>query len=188
MNTKKQSTKKTVTKTKNNGGNVTEKTQVDEKPSVPEKLLTEKNTTARSGAAKKPVADKLDVAIAPAVAQKAGPKTKSPAPQKSKAEPHGIMKEYTKSRNLCKVTFILPGEAAPKAQQVAIVGDFNNWNMTSTYLGKTENGDFSVTLELEAGKEYRFRYLIDNHRWENDWFADKYLAGPYGVEDSVVSL
>ncbi len=46
MNTKKQSTKKTVTKTKNNGGNVTEKTQVDEKPSVPEKLLTEKNTTS----------------------------------------------------------------------------------------------------------------------------------------------
>lgn len=162
MNTKKQSAKRTVTKTKHNGGNITERTQIDEKPSV--------------------------VARTPAVAEKSGSKTKSPALQKSKAKPHGITKEYAKSRNLCKVTFVLPGEAAPMAQQVAIVGDFNDWNKTSTYLVKTENGDFNITLELEAGKEYRFRYLIDNHRWENDWFADKYLAGPYGVEDSVVSV
>ncbi len=132
--------------------------------------------------------NKLKGANTPAIAGKAGSPTNSPALQKSKAERHGIAKEYTKSRKLCKVTFMLPGDAALKARHVAIVGDFNSWNKTTTPLNKMGNGDFSVTLELEAGKEYRFRYLIDNHRWENDWCADKYLAGPYGVEDSVVCV
>ena len=206
MNTKKQSKKKTVTETKNSGGNVSERTQVNEKPSVPEKLLTGKTVTERPRGTRQPVAarnpkatvtsnpivetvtDKHEVTKTPAVAEKAGSTANSPALQKSKAERYGITKEYTKSRNLCKVTFMLPGEAALKAQLVAIVGDFNNWNKTTTPLNKTENGDFTVTLELETGKEYRFRYFIDNHRWENDWCADKYLAGPYGVEDSVVCV
>ena len=170
MNIKKQSEKKTVIETKNNGGNIIGKAQVNEKPSAKEKLLAGKTIAKSSGGKKQPAA------------------TNSRTLQESKAELSGIAREYIKSRNLCKVTFILPGEAALKAKQVAIVGDFNNWNKTTTSLSKLENGDFSVTLELEAGKEYRFRYLIDNHRWENDWCADKYLAGPYGVEDSVVCV
>ncbi len=181
MDIKKQSKKKTVTETKNNGGNISGRTQVNEKPSVPEKLLTGKTITERSGGTKKPAARKPKATADSTT-------TNSPALQESKAELCGITKEYTKSRNLCKVTFILPGEAALKAQQVAIVGDFNNWSKTNTSLSKMENGDFTVTLDLETGKEYRFRYLIDNHRWENDWCADKYLAGPYGVEDSVVCV
>jgi|GEM_PF-150535 len=198
MNIKKPSKKKTVTKTGNNGGNLTGRTQVKEKPSVPEKLFTgdtiarKPKTTVTSNPQEiikvEPVSDKHEVTKTPAIAEKTDSTIKSPVLQKSKAEVCGIMKEYKKSRNVCKVTFILPAEAALKAQQVAIVGDFNNWNKSATYLSNTGNGDFSVTLELESGKEYRFRYLIDNHRWENDWFADKYLAGSYGVEDSVVCV
>ncbi len=52
----------------------------------------------------------------------------------------------------CKVTDVLPRVAALNAQQVAIVGDFNDWNRTSTFLIKRGNGDIAVTLELEAGK------------------------------------
>ena len=51
----------------------------------------------------------------------------------------------------CKVTDVLPRVAALNAQQVAIVGDFNDWNRTSTFLIKRGNGDIAVTLELEAG-------------------------------------
>ncbi len=181
MNIKEQSKKKTVTETKKRDGTISEKTQVNEKPSATEKLLTGKTVTERSGGTRQPAAARKPKATVTST-------TNPPALQESKAELCGITKEYTRSRNLCKVTFILPGEAALKAKQVAIVGDFNNWNETTTSLLKMENGDFSVTLDLEAGKEYRFRYLIDNHRWENDWCADKYLAGPYGVEDSVVCV
>ena len=99
-----------------------------------------------------------------------------------------IKKEPVKSVNLCKVTFRLPAEAAPNAKRVTIVGDFNNWSQVSTPLKKMENGDFMVSIELATGKEYRFRYLIDDQRWENDWHADKYIKSPFGVEDSVVCV
>jgi hypothetical protein len=47
-------------------------------------------------------------------------------------------------------------------------------------------GSFSVTISLKPGNEYRFRYLVDSERWENDWEADKYLPNEFGTEDSVV--
>jgi 1,4-alpha-glucan branching enzyme len=80
----------------------------------------------------------------------------------------------------------LPGEASLKADKVTVVGDFNNWEKEATPLEKQKNGDFTTILELDAGKEYRFRYLIDGQRWENDWNADKYVKSLYDVEDSVV--
>ena len=48
--------------------------------------------------------------------------------------------------------------------------------------------DFRITMKLEAGKEYRFRYLIDGSRWENDWSADRYVPNRYGTDDSLVIL
>ena len=45
---------------------------------------------------------------------------------------------------------------------------------------------FTATVELPAGKEYEYRFLIDNQTWENDWDAEKYNPTPYGVENSVV--
>ncbi len=107
---------------------------------------------------------------------------------KQKAEPLGIRKEYSKSHKVCHATFRLPGEAAPKARKVTLVGDFNGWDKETTRLQKLDNGDFTVTLELDPGREYRFRYLIDGKIWENDWRADKYVKNPYGDEDSVVCV
>ena len=97
-----------------------------------------------------------------------------------------IKKQYLKSRPVCNVTFRLPKEAAPEAQGVTIVGEFNNWNTTETPLKRTENGDFTITLELPCNAEYRFRYLIDGTRWENDWCADRYIPNNFGCDDSVV--
>ncbi len=107
---------------------------------------------------------------------------------KQKAEPPGIRKEYSKSRKMCRATFRLPREAAPRARKVTIVGDFNNWDKEITRLQKQDNGDFAVTIELDPGREYRFRYLIDGRIWENDWCADKYVRNPYGEDDSVVCV
>ncbi len=51
---------------------------------------------------------------------------------------------------------------------------------------RLKKGGFTVTLELQPGKEYKFRYLIDGNRWENDWGADRYERNPYGEDNSVV--
>ncbi|UCC86783.1 MAG: hypothetical protein JSV81_18305 [Anaerolineales bacterium] len=41
-------------------------------------------------------------------------------------------------------------------------------------------------VELDAEREYRFRYLFDGEHWRYDWHADKSLPSPYGAYDSVV--
>lgn len=102
---------------------------------------------------------------------------------------NGIKKEYLKTRNACKVTFKLPKEAAPDASSVAIVGEFNGWDTEAHPMKRQINGDYTITLELEAGREYQYRYLIDHCRWENDYHADQYVKSPFGdCENSVVSL
>lgn len=96
-------------------------------------------------------------------------------------------KKYAKTKPLCKVTFCLPREAAKGAKTVTIAGDFNQWSQTATPMKKDRSGNFKVTLELETGKEYQFKYLLDGTTWENDWEADKYvMAGVGNAENSVV--
>jgi 1,4-alpha-glucan branching enzyme len=100
----------------------------------------------------------------------------------------GMKKQYLKSRNVCKVTFRLPGVAAGDANNVSIVGDFNNWSIYAHPMKKQRGGDFTATLELEPGNEYQFRYLIDESKWENDWNADKYMKSPVGDSDNSVVI
>ena len=52
---------------------------------------------------------------------------------------------------------------------------------------KLKDGRFKLTLELEAGKEYQFRYRIDGE-WHNEWEADRYAANPFGGDNSVVTV
>ena len=111
---------------------------------------------------------------------------KQRSPQKTKEIVVGIKKEYLKSKKRCKVTFRLPRIAAPSANSVCIVGDFNDWNIYGNPMKKLKQGDFTITLELEPGREYQFRYLIDGTRWENDWNADKYVKSPFGDSDNSV--
>jgi 1,4-alpha-glucan branching enzyme len=100
----------------------------------------------------------------------------------------GPKKKFNRSKTLCKVSFTLPKEAAPEARGVHIVGDFNNWDESANPMKKERNGDFTAMVEMDCGREYRFRYLIDGQRWENDWMADRYEPNAFGGEDSVLIL
>jgi 1,4-alpha-glucan branching enzyme len=115
-----------------------------------------------------------------------GAAKRKPASKRPRAADMGIKKQYLKSRKTCKVTFRLPRIAAPDAKAVCIVGDFNGWSIYANPMKKLKTGEFTITLEVEPGREYQFRYLIDEQRWENDWNADKYIKSPYGSENSVV--
>lgn len=97
-----------------------------------------------------------------------------------------LQKQFIKSKKAYKVTFCLPEEAAKGAEEVVILGDFNQWNKENGLAMKVKDGEYLASIELEPDKEYEFRYLIDNKVWENDWQADKYVLSPFGVTNSVV--
>ena len=122
--------------------------------------------------------------------KKSAPKktAKQLASKKAPARTAGIKKEYPKSTNVCEVTFRLPKIAAPDAKSVCIVGDFNNWNVYANSMTRLKNGGYTITLELKTGKEYQFRYLINESKWENDWNADKYVKSPFGDSDNSVIM
>jgi hypothetical protein len=161
-------------------GKLAARTQPGQRSVVPVKPAEEK-------AAKKPDAPKETAAKKVPASGRTGAAAHPEAASKESLS-FGPNKEYSASRRLCKVTFRLPAAAAPAAKKVTIVGDFNGWDKETTSLKRQDNGDFAVTLDLDAGREYRFRYLIDGKRWENDWRADRYVRSPYGVDDSVVSV
>lgn len=102
--------------------------------------------------------------------------------------PKPIEKRYNKAGTNCKVTFRLPGDATRDVNSVNLAGEFNNWSTENTPMTRLKSGEFKVTLDLEPGREYRFRFLLDGVRWENHWNADKYVKNRYGTEDSVVIL
>lgn len=101
----------------------------------------------------------------------------------------GITKKFLKSKPVCKVTFSVPKELVASAESVYVVGEFNDWNPASTPLKEMKNGTFSTTLDLEQGREYQFRYLIDGTQWTNETEADKFAASPFAdATNSVVVL
>jgi 1,4-alpha-glucan branching enzyme len=106
-------------------------------------------------------------------------------PEKKK-EKGGITKRYLKETSYCRVAFRLPKDVVPGAKTITIVGEFNDWDRESMPMKRLKNGDFTATVDLEAGREYRFRYLVDGNVWMNDQSADKLVPNPFGSEDSVV--
>jgi len=93
-------------------------------------------------------------------------------------------KKFLKTK--CKVTFELP-QGIEGAEDVYLVGDFNNWDEQATQMEKKRGNRFSVTIDLEPDREYQYRYLVNGKEWHNDWEADKYVANPFSGDNSVVT-
>jgi 1,4-alpha-glucan branching enzyme len=95
-------------------------------------------------------------------------------------------KKVEKPISTTKVTFTLPKEAVENAETVALLGDFNNWEK-GVSLKKQKDGSFSTAVELEKGRSYEYRFLINGEKWENAWNAETYKPTPFGVFNSVVT-
>jgi 1,4-alpha-glucan branching enzyme len=92
-------------------------------------------------------------------------------------------KAYVPGNRTCRVTFELPADV--KASEVCLLGEFNDWKAVP--LTPRKGGRFSITLSLPRERTFRYRYLIDGNRWENDWEADGYQPNAYGGDDSIVT-
>lgn len=87
---------------------------------------------------------------------------------------------------MCKVTFVLPKEKGNSAETAYVVGEFNGWDTLSNPMKKLKSGEFKTTIDLEPGRHYQFRYVLDGRNWENDGDADRYVPSPYGDSDNSV--
>ena len=152
------------------------KTSVAEKPASAAKTLKTaapvapaKTVKATEPAAKKAAVPAVATTkVAEPIAPKTAAKTATPAPKKT------------------KVAFVLPKEAVENAETVAVLGDFNNWQ-NGVVLTKQKDGSFKTTVELEKGRSYEYRFLINGEKWENDWAAEAYNPTPFGNYNSVVT-
>ena len=90
------------------------------------------------------------------------------------------------AKGKAKVTFTV--DPRVRAQAAAVCGEWNDWSTDADVMRRDAEGGFSVTVVLDAGRTYRFRYLLDGQRWDNDWAADAYVRNKFGGDDSVVDL
>jgi 1,4-alpha-glucan branching enzyme len=97
-----------------------------------------------------------------------------------------LKKNYSKTKQFCRVTFRHDPEQ--EAERVQVLGEFNGWGKEGHELKKRKDGTFSLTLSLEANKEYKFRYLIDNKHWLNDETADDLVRNPFGQQDALLRI
>ena len=98
-----------------------------------------------------------------------------------------IKKEPAGKKGFVRITFELPSNMW--AERVNLVGAFNDWDTTATPMSRNRSdANWRATLDLQEGKRYRFRYLVDGKEWLNDWHADDHVDNPYGSYDSVIDL
>lgn len=106
-------------------------------------------------------------------APKAAPKSAS-APKKSSAP---------KKKNTPSTEFKL---FAPDAQEVYLVGEFNNWDPAAARMRRFKDGTCKKSMQLKPGR-YEYRFLVDG-KWWTDPNNGERVANPYGEENSVITI
>ena len=94
-----------------------------------------------------------------------------------------MLKKTRSAEGMARVTFVLPSQ--PNAGHIHVAGDFNGWQV-ATPMKRQKDGSWRATVELEPGREYQFRYLVDGNVWVNDESADAYVPNGFGADNCVV--
>lgn len=75
----------------------------------------------------------------------------------------------------------------PEATFVTIAGSFNGWSDWTTPMTDDGTGVWSITVDLDEGKKYQYKYVVDGF-----WIADpdNTNATPdgYGGVNSIIDL
>ena len=81
---------------------------------------------------------------------------------------------------------------APGAKQVALVGDFNDWDHTATPLVRvasqgSRNGVWTIEIPLTAGR-HSYTFLVDGERWVADPARPRAIGDDFGRPSSAVTV
>ena len=86
-----------------------------------------------------------------------------------------------------KVFFVRFALKQPGAKQVAVAGDFNQWNPAPLTASADEAGVFTVEMPLAEGT-YSYNFVVDGQRWIPDPAADRWVEDGFGQRNSVINL
>lgn len=76
----------------------------------------------------------------------------------------------------------------PAANEVSLVGDFNDWDASATPMELVANNRvWSVTIPLSAGR-YRYAFLVNGDTWLSDPSAPPLQDDEFGRPGSVVTI
>ena len=72
---------------------------------------------------------------------------------------------------------------APQAQSVFLVGNFNQWNLSSHPLSPNNEGVWRISIPLSPGR-YEYRFFVDGE-WQNDPACSSVVENPFGTSNCV---
>ncbi|HWP34177.1 MAG TPA: isoamylase early set domain-containing protein, partial [Thermodesulfobacteriota bacterium] len=77
---------------------------------------------------------------------------------------------------------------APEAREVAVVGDFNHWQVGATPL-EDRDGDGTWTAVVRIGRgRYHYQFVIDGQRWVADPQAALQVDDGFGGRNAVLEV
>ncbi|HET98566.1 MAG TPA: glycoside hydrolase family 13 [Desulfurivibrio alkaliphilus] len=75
---------------------------------------------------------------------------------------------------------------APDADEVYLVGDFNNWENGKGKMRKLKSGLHKKSLKLKPGR-YEYRFVVDG-QWWTDPNNSLRCPNAFGEENSVIEI
>ena len=98
-----------------------------------------------------------------------------------------MKKQISKTTKKATVTFSISAELLNGAKKASVAGEFNGWNPEANPFRMCK-GVGSAKVELEKGKEYQYKFVINGEKWVHDPEADKQVGNEFGETNSVVVL
>ena len=75
---------------------------------------------------------------------------------------------------------------APSASKVELAGCFNNWNPDKSPLKKDRKGNWTISINLPAGR-YEYRFRVDD-TWQNDQRPVECVPNAFGTWNCVLEV
>lgn len=95
-----------------------------------------------------------------------------------------IQKTYFKTKDYCKVKFVVTAENAETVEVLGLNSDWEN----SIILKKKKDGTFAGEVSLPKNSEHQFKYRVNETNWVNEPEADTEVANEFGGTNSVINL
>lgn len=91
-----------------------------------------------------------------------------------------------RARSTVEVHLVL---SAPGATSVAVVGDWNGWDLGAQEL-RDDDGDglWELRFRVDPGRDYEYQFVVDGSTWRSDPLAALQVDDGFGGTNSVLDI